>query len=126
MNDRTTAPRNNASPTSHVPGSGPQHRSRVPAWVVAIVCLQSVTLLAVFAGQPSATEAVAAEIYQSRSRDNRPQQSTLPNAAAQRREQIVALNKINQQLEITNERLGQIGKLLESGELKVQTGGAVE
>lgn len=83
----------------------------------ALVVLQAITLLAVFGSRPAAPEASAA------APDSRGRGMTLPNAAAQRNEQITLLRQIadgvtaatrqaSDSSQATSDRLGAIEKRL--------------
>lgn len=112
-----TEPNRNVAPTGPVASDHPGKFSRLPRWAVAVLVLQSLTLLCVF-GSNGTTPASGNTQYL-QSRDDRPKGQTLPNSAQQRAEQTKLLARIVSELEKTNSKLDSLDSHLRSGDLQI-------
>lgn len=81
--------------------------NKTPRWLVALVVLQSLTLLAVLCGNPQVLPSAAASQGAAAQQDR---ENVLPNAAHQRQEQIRLLQQIAGELTKANASLDKISR----------------
>jgi hypothetical protein len=81
-------------------------RHATPRWLVALLFLQAATLLVALGAWPAASTVEATQARQD-------QDEILPNAAAQRAEQIRLLKAIADEMSEMNTKLGKIQQSLE-------------
>ena len=102
------------------PRDSPPQGSVVPRWAAALLALQALTAAGVMSSRPAAAPASAAPRGSLMDRDgDDPPAAVLPNAAAQRRDQVLLLTRIADALDRTNERLDALQKQLRDGGVRV-------
>ena len=85
--------------------------SRTPRWVHIVLCLQAATLLVALGFRPAASAVEAGQARMGQDQEQR--DSILPNAAAQRAEQIQLLKVIADHMSEMNSKLDRMNKTLE-------------